>query len=207
MGFTAFKRVQSPNAEFFCDSNDQTTATTDSGSVFYEFALKPEAEILSRFFCTPKGLGVVPSLENINVYKSYPACYIYENSNSQRFMVYAFSAETVTVGSEGWCSGVFKGYFRQQQLADGIKYLQNGRALPAMCFKNPELYILCKRSENGLTVGLWNIFSDSVLNPEIKLDGIYSEIDCYNCNGEIEGDTVKLKEDIPPYGYAFFTVK
>lgn len=207
VGFTAFKRVQSPNAEFFCDSNDQTTATTDSGSVFYEFALKPEAEILSRFFCTPKGLGVVPSLENINVYKSYPACYIYENSNSQRFMVYAFSAETVTVGSEGWCSGVFKGYFRQQQLADGIKYLQNGRALPAMCFKNPELYILCKRSENGLTVGLWNIFSDSVLNPEIKLDGIYSEIDCYNCNGEIEGDTVKLKEDIPPYGYAFFTVK
>lgn len=207
VGLEEYSRTDSPTSEFFNEYNEQTTATTFDGSVFYNFKLKPSAKVLSQFFCTPRGLGVIPSLENINSYRHFPACYIYENSNAQRFMVYSFSAQTVIVGNEGWASGVFRSYTRQKQLADGIKWLQKGKSLPAMCFKNPQLYILCKRNGNELTVGLWNIFSDSVLNPKIELDGNYSELDCYGCSGKIEGNSVILNNDIPPYGYAFFTVK
>lgn len=207
VGFKSYKRVASPTSEYFNEYSEQVTATTYDSSVFYSFELKDGAKQLSTFFRTPPGLGVIPSIDNIELYDGFPACYNYENENGQRFMVYAFTALTAAVGNEGWSSGVFRSYTRQKQLGDGIKWLQRGRALPAMCYGNPELYILCKKNGNELTVGLWNIFSDSVINPKIVLDGEYTELDCYNCEGEIVGDSVILNDDIPPFGYAFFTVQ
>ena len=207
VGLKSYKRCESPKAEIFFDYDEQVVASTKPDSVFYEFDLKDTAIISSIFFCTPPGLGIVPSVDNVYDYFNFPACYFYENSNSQRFMVYSFTALTCTVGAEGWSAGVFRSYTRQKQLTDGIKWLQKGRPLPAMCMGNPELYILCKRNGNELTVGMWNIFPDSVLNPVIQLDGNYSSIDCFNCNGKISEDKVILDREIPAYGYCFFTVK
>ena len=122
-------------------------------------------------------------------------------------MIYAFAAQTVLVDNKGWNSGVFRSYTRQNQLIDGIKWLQKGKGLPAVLPKSPELYILCNESENSLSVGIWNIFPDEVLNPEIILNDNFTLIDCFNCQGEIVGNKVKLNAPIPPYGFAFFTVK
>lgn len=203
IGITDYKRIESPSAEYFDEFDDVVATTTESDSVFYEFTLNKKANILSSFACTDTGLACVEISNNA---KLIPACFTYENASGQRFMIYSFTALTVTVNGHGWKMGVFRSYYRQKQLASGIKWLQNGKALPAICFGNPELYVLCKRNEESLTVGLWNLFPDSVLNPAIILDDDYSKLDCYNCGGKIEGNKVYLNNQIAPYGFACFTV-
>lgn len=207
VGIEEYSNVISPSAEYFYFNGDRRTATTGAKAKFYNFKLKKHTEILSEFISISETLGVIGNVKPNDDVLHYPACYLYENKNGQRFMVYSFTAKTATVNNDGWLSGVFRSYYRQQQLTDGIKWLQRGRALPATCNKNPELYILCKRNGDELTVGLWNLFPDKILNPVIKLDGFYNSIDCYNCNGEIKDDSVLLKESIDPYDFAFFTVK
>ena len=84
----------------------------------------------------------------------------------------------------------------------------SGKKLPAVSCGNPNLYILCKRGDDGsLAVGLWNFFADEILEPVIELDEKYKNIDFYNCEGRLEGDCVRLNAPLPPYGFAFFTVK
>ncbi len=206
VGINGYERAPKPNAEFFNTLGEIVTATTGN-SAFYNFNLKETASILSTFISTPSGLGVIPSIVDVEKYNNFPACFKYENANGQRFIIYSFAAATVLVDNKGWNSGVFRSYTRQQQLINGIKWLQKGKGLPAVLTKAPELYILCNQTENGLSVGLWNIFPDEILNPEILLNDNYSSIDCFNCEGEIIGNKVKLKAPIPPYGHAFFTVK
>jgi hypothetical protein len=75
-----------------------------------------------------------------------------------------------------------------------------------MCYGAPQLYILCKKDESSMAVGLWNLFADGVLNPVIELDQYYTSADFYHCGGRLEGDKLLLDEEIPPFGFAFFTV-
>lgn len=205
IGIKSYKRIESPTAEYFNSYNDYVVSTTERDSVFYEFILDSKAEVLSMF-SNPTSSLVSVEFDEKNV-KSFPACFLYENAKGQRFMIYSFTALTVTVNGHGWQTGVFRSYYRQKQLAYGIKWLQKGRRLPAICYGNPELYILCKRDNNNLNVGIWNIFPDKVLNPVIELDDCYSKIDCFNCSGFIKDNKVYLNEPINPYDFAFFTVK
>ena len=57
-----------------------------------------------------------------------------------------------------------------------------------------------------MAVGIWNPFADEVISPVIVLDHAYTNIDFYHCQGSLEENRVILNEDIPPYGFAFFTV-
>jgi len=207
VGITSYERISSPTAEYFKKYNDRTTATTEPDSVFYNFSLKNNAAVLSEFACMPKGLGIVPSISDEKQYPRFPACFKYENSNGQRFMIYSFAAKTVIVDSLGWNSGVFRSYLRQKQLTEGIEWLQKGVALPCMCEGNPSLYILCKQDGNKLNVGVWNIFPDEVLTPKFKLNKNYTHFDGYNCSGIVEGNTVYLDKPISPYGFVFFSVE
>ena len=65
---------------------------------------------------------------------------------------------------------------------------------------------LCKKDEKSMSVGLWNLFADSVMNPVIELDQGYASADFYHCSGRLESNRIVLDEDIPPFGFAFFTV-
>ena len=56
-----------------------------------------------------------------------------------------------------------------------------------------------------MSVGLFNIFPDSVFEPKIILDSEYVGIKCVNCTGKIEGKTVTLS-DIQPFAFAGFEV-
>ena len=204
IGIRKIENIQSPTAEYFIDYEDITVNTTEQDSVFYNFQLDGNAKVLSKFMCPTSSVASVEFNEDNDV--SFPACFTYENKSGQRFMIYSFNALTSTVSGQGWCMGVFRSYYRQIQLAEGIKWLQKGRSLPAMCYGNPELYILCKRDGEKLNVGLWNIFPDEILTPTIQLDGNYKEIDCFMCEAKIVDDKVKFKDNIKPYGFAFFTV-
>jgi hypothetical protein len=57
-----------------------------------------------------------------------------------------------------------------------------------------------------MSVGIWNSFADEVISPTITLDREYTRADFYHCKGKTEKNLVILQDDIPPYGFAFFTV-
>ncbi len=134
----------------------------------------------------------------------FHACYCYENAKKQRFLIYSFAARTVYVTLE-WTPGIFRNYYRQRQIADGICNLQN-RPLPAICYKHPELYILCKKDENSMTVGLWNLFADTLFTLKIVLDEEYKKAEFYNCEGVLCKNKIKLDTDIVPYSFGFITL-
>ncbi len=125
--------------------------------------------------------------------------YRYENKQGHRFLVYLFNGMTLENNS-----GFLGGYLQQRVLHDGIEWI-SGKTIPAYSSKNPSLYLLCKRQGDALCVALFNCFADSVLHPEIKLDGSYRKIEFVNTSGTIDGDTVHLRE-LPAFSFAAFRV-
>lgn len=208
IGIKGYKRADSPTTEMFLDYNDNTPSTVPQGAVIYDFDLKENVKISSNFTNAPAVLGLIMGNVTINDYETYPACYFYENAKGQRFMVYSFVARTVLVNNDGWLFGMFRKYSRQRQLIDGVKWLQKGRGLPAVSPKNPQLYILCKKNAQELTIGLWNIFPDKILKPEILLDSDnYAVVSFYNCEGKIIDNKLILNDTIEAYDFAFIKVK
>jgi hypothetical protein len=202
VGFTQANPAPAPCAEYFCKEHDIVSCSLDDKGLFYQFSLAEGAEVLSEFLIGAPGLGVVDG--DPKEMPRFPACYYYENREHQRFLVYSFAAHTARV-KKGWCKGLFRHYYRQTQLIDAVDRLQ-GHPLPAVCVGNPQLYMICKKNGHSMSVGIWNSFADEVISPIITLDRPYTKVDCYHCQGKIVEDQVFLQEDIPPYGFAFFTV-
>jgi hypothetical protein len=204
VGIDSFEKMAPSSVEYFPEFDDYITAIPNKEAVAYKFKLQKDAEILSEYLVLDGGFGNYAEHSWGNT-ERVPACYFYENAKGQRFLVYSFVAETAW-GKGVWRKGAFRGYYRQRQLIRGIEMLQR-KKLPAILKGAPELYIMCKEGSGGeLTVGLWNFFADDVLNPVIELGEKYQKTEFYNCRGTLSGDTVKLYEPIPPYGFAFFTV-
>ena len=203
IGVESMERVKNPFCEYFLEADEYTLASVPADGVFYDMKLKRGATVDSEFVITEPGLGVIPP-QGLDGKQRFPACVRYENADGMRFMILSFIPETVATTNE-WIPGIFRNYRRQRQLADGYKWLAK-KPLPAMCYGAPQLYVLCKKDENSMAVGLWNLFADSVMHPVIELDQAYASADFYHCNGKLEGDCIVLDEDIPPFGFAFFTV-
>lgn len=203
VGIRAYEKAPHMSVEYFCGEDDYTVATVNPSAVFYDFELKDGAEVLSEFLKIGGGFGNYGEHLWKNAPKC-PACYFYENEHGHKFLVYSFVAE-LAWGKGVWTKGLFRSYYRQAQLCKGIEKLR-GKRLPAVCLKNPEVYILCKRDENSMAVGIWNFFADSVINPQIILDDEYAGIDFYNCAGTLKENVVYLDDELAPYSFAFFTV-
>lgn len=122
----------------------------------------------------------------------------YENSDGNRFLI-------LNVNTRSDRDNVLKHYARSRQYAENVQWL-SGNKLPAYVYGNPELYVLCKKNENTMAVGLWNFFADIAIEPVVELDREYSGISFLNCSGMLCGDKVRLC-DIPPYGFAAFEVR
>ncbi len=131
--------------------------------------------------------------------KTLPLAYCYENADHKRFFVCLYD---VTAARN---SGVLYGYLHQRVLIDGVEWVADQK-LPAICVKNPELYLIAKRGEGRLAVGLFNCYADSILHPVIKLDRVYRNIRFLNATGEICGDTVRLTSVLPAFEFAVFEV-
>lgn len=204
VGIQALEKVAQPRAEYFRMYDDYSLVSCPAGGVFYRVTPKPGVIIDSDFIASEHGgfAGVTPGI-SLADQPHFPSCYRYTNANGQKFMVYTFGIESIPSNSE-WTPGITKNYYRQRQLAEGAAWL--GQPLPAMSLGTPGLYILCRENEDSLSVGLWNIFPDEVIQPKIALSEEYSRIDCYHGFGRIDGKTVCLEQDIPPFGFTFFTV-
>lgn len=186
VGLTDIESVSS-QMEYYISENDSIINLGLKG--LYALDTKDSAEILCKF---------MP--------KNSTSAYRYENSSKQRFLVFGYDA-FVENGSrnENPSRNYFNNYYRQKQIIDNIPWLC-GRKIPAVSFKNPNLYILASKKKDAMSVALANITLDDVLEPIVQLDREYNEIRFVNCEGRLEGDKVYLK-DMTPYGFAAFEVK
>ena len=180
VGFTG-QIACTPDGEYFAAQKDCVRVLGAFGN--HALTHNASAQVLSVF--TP---------ENAT------ASYRYENASGQRFLVLGYDAYIHNLSKN-----YFNNYYRQQQLSENVKWIC-GKKLPAIAFKNPNLYILASKDENSMAVALANIFLDDVYSPIIHLDKEYTEIKFVNCSGKLEGDKVYLS-DIAPYGFAAFEVK
>lgn len=148
-----------------------------------ELNLKDGAETISEFEADKKNI---------------PSCVKYENSDGQRFLIYGYDFDF-----ERRNNNFMRNYMRQEQLIREYEWL-SGEKLPAVCRKHPDLYIMAKKNENSMAVGLWNIFPDRIYEPVIELDKKYSRAEFINCMGTLDGDKIILDGDIQPYSFAGF---
>ena len=132
-----------------------------------------------------------------------PGTLRYVNGKGQRFLIYAFVARGHH--ETGAQHGVLRGWCRAALLRQQLPWL-SGRPLDAVCDAAPDLYMLAKRDENGLTVGLWNFGLDEVFRPVVHLGEAWQTVEDVCGGAVLDGKTVTL-EELPAFGFACFTVK
>lgn len=175
--------AKSESGEYEHFLNDGNHILT-SGIPVYDIELKQGAEILSD---TQTAKGILPM------------SYRYENADGNRFLVLNVNTRTGNIR-------VMNHYARGKQYAENIPWL-SGQNLPAYTYGHPALYILCKKDENSMAVGLWNFFADPAIEPVVELDCEYDTIEFLNAQGKMDGRKVHLCSDIPPFGFVGFLVK
>ncbi len=164
---------------------DNVYIANASASHIKKIACKEDVEIISEFYP-----------------ENTPASYYYENEKGQKFFVIAYDHYTANLVPNPHFES---NYCRQETVINAIERM-SGKKLPAVCKKNPDLYMLTSKDESSMAVALFNLHLDDVFEPEIKLDKSYSEIRFVGCSGTLDGDTVRLS-DITPYGSVAFEVK
>lgn len=122
-----------------------------------------------------------------------PVFYKYQNADGLKFAVFTFDGYNAE-------EHIFRNYERQKQVIDALQWL-SGKKLPAVCTGHPDLYILTKRSENRLAVGLWNFFPDKIYEPKIELAENIKSLRIFGAQGSAEKNILTLNE-IEPYGFA-----
>ena len=152
-----------------------------------------------RLLTAPPRSAVEPLLSCVADGTERLLCYRYENPEGQRFLVYLFEATSLHKDS-----GLLQGYLVQQATTRGVEWISR-RPLPVTCMGHPQLYLLCKEGEKGLTVGVFNCHADSIYEPTLTLDREYATVDCLRGEGHLEGRTLILPE-LPAYSWTVVTL-
>ncbi|MBQ2956482.1 MAG: hypothetical protein IJE08_08465 [Clostridia bacterium] len=120
----------------------------------------------------------------------------YENEKGQRFLVYPFDMDA------SWMEmGVCRSYCRQKQLIEGLEWAGR-KKLPAVLTGHPDIHVICKRTEEGLAVGVWNLSADYLADAEIRTDAAYNGMETFGYEGEVRDGIVKLRGELAPYAFA-----
>lgn len=209
VGFESAELTVPPTVEYFCDYDDRALverATYDVEPKFYEFKLKKGAKTVSEFrYEDSLSLQARDRISRAPI----PACYVYENADGQRFAVYTFVAMWACPYDvfSPWVTGLFRSVYRQKQLNSVISRVMRA-PLPAVCEGNPDLFVLCKKDRDGMTVGLWNLHADAVRNAVVTLDREYRRLNAtVGGTGELSGNAVKLTSEIKPYECVILDLK
>ena len=165
---------------------DETVATV--GGCFYRLVPAPAAGVLSTLHADGGDA---------------PGAYRYENACGQRFLVYAFDARRSLQTLA--CTGLMRGWCRAAQLRSQLAWL-SGREPDAICDGAPDLYMMVKKDENSLSVGLWNFSVDTVNAPTVHLGADWKQLECTQGTAVLDGRTVTAGA-LTPFTCCFFTVK
>lgn len=131
--------------------------------------------------------------------------YRYENAEGQRFLVFLFDGQSIYSETRIGISGLLQNYATQRVLTRTLPWVAR-RPLPAHCTGNPELYLMCKKDEDSMSVGLFNCFADALAEPVVYLDGDYNRIECLNCEAVLEGNKITLTSKLHGFCAAAFRV-
>ena len=176
--------------------------------------LQTEAEGMKAFVSsgeirTPEAVELQSSAHVLMTYpedgENRPLAYTYENARGERFLVFLFDGDSQFRVSEKNPSRIFESYATQNTLLKALPWVAR-QPLPAYCEKNPHLYMICKKADASLSVALFNCFADYVTNPVITLGESYSEIECFGCEAELDGNKVTLKSRLHGFDFAAFRV-
>lgn len=170
------------NLLYFPEEDDYVVTGYGEESA-YELHVKDGAEIVVYSECNEK---------------RYADTIQYANQDGQKFLIYGFDAAFTDETR-------FRNYYTQRQLCRSIEWLQ-GKKMAAKCLGNPDLYMFCKKGDQELAIGLWNIFADEIIKPVIELAEEYSEAEFIHCEGCLKGNILELSE-LPAYGFCFVNLK
>ena len=194
VGIDSFYEKSDYSAKGFSDipleyfvSEDRYTRLGGSND-FVPVITKPNAEILSYY---------------VSGDNKYPLAYLYENNDGQKFLVYTFNAEYVA-DKQGWLYS----YSRKRQLTSVLERIGNNDCNIQLVGNFPYMYMLVKRSDTEISVGLWNIFEDEADNVKIKFP--YSDFELgelVNCSAHKDGNNVIFDSTIGAYKFAAFCIK
>lgn len=181
VGYSKLRTVNAPNQEYFPEEEITIPLYYFSG-IYYEMELNSTVQVLSWF---RQG-------EHL-----FPASYIYENADGQRFLVYSFDSGSLRQDSDTLCSRN-----RQRQLLRVFDWLQAD--MPAKCEGHPGLYVLCKKDKKDLCVAMCNFSADWIYQPVVQLNQEYHTYSSPQSIAILEGRELRISEDIPPYGFVCF---
>jgi len=135
------------------------------------------------------------SLRSFDSTEEYPSAYFYENAKGQRFFVMVFDSV--------FCEKTaYRSYAKARQLIRAAEYVGR-KSLPAKCTPSPDAYLMCKKDEKSMSVGLWNMNEDKILNHEIETDKEYKNVRFINVSGTVNGNKITLST-VYPYEFAGF---
>lgn len=190
VGLKSFNKLNTRNIAFLCTKNSEHKSLITNGNVrVLDAVLKDSAE---------------PVLFSEEKNELVPFAYRYENANGERFLVFLFEGASIYDHDRGiaW-SGLNKNYATQEILIDSIPWLAK-QPLPAYCALNPEVYIMCEKDNDTMSVGVFNCFADPLTNPVIMLGEKYSRIECLNCEAMLDGNKVTITNKLHAFSAAVF---
>ena len=191
VGLDAYGTLQKKTISFLCTEDPAYKSFITDGAVrALPATLRPDAQPL-LFSTDPKGKETM--------------AYRYENAEGQRFVVFLFEGESIYSNTRIGISGLLKNYVTQRVLTENLPWVAR-QPLPAYCTGNPELYLMCKKDADGLSVALFNCFADQLVHPVIQLGDHYSHIECVDCEAVLEGDKVTLTSRVNGFSAAAFRV-
>ena len=128
--------------------------------------------------------------------ENLPASFTYRNANGQIFLVFAANAF-------GSSKAYLENYERQRLVFDF--FAENGSPVPAVCRKNPNLYVVCKGDADRMVIGLFNCFADEIDGLTVDLAQEWESAEYHRCAGTLSGKRVKI-DHVPAYGWCWTTV-
>jgi hypothetical protein len=171
--------------EFYVEPDD-CVRVFDALYEHYDLTLNDNAKVLSYF-----------EINGGNTIGSYT----YENADGQKFLVFNFDGEKQMLSK-----GLIRSYYRQQQVI-GLHEWLNGKKLDAYSLKNPDLYIMTKKNDKSLAVGLWNNFADAILKPVVELGESYKKARFINCEGQLLDNKIVLNKPLGAYTFCFIELE
>lgn len=130
------------------------------------------------------------------------ACFVYENAEGMRFMVFLFDAMC-----ESTNMGVFESYAMRRVINNNLEWLGR-KPMPVLFDTNaPEAYMVVKRDEKTVTVGFWNMYADKISNAKFKINVPYESVSFFDCEGHFEGERIVLDTTVYPYEFAAFELE
>lgn len=201
VGIRSFGNTYVSAIEHFIDPEEYAPS---EGMQIFDHTFSEKIRVCSEARVSDRAGGLSHMEVNGETAKTVPVSYLYENDDGERYLVLNFDA--FYCDRKTPAPIILRHYARSRQYAEAVKWLSNGKTLPAYCYGNPHLYTMAKRDEDSMTVGLWNFFVDPVTAPVVTLDREYKKIRFLNCEGTMTGNTVTLSE-LSPFGFAAFEVE